>query len=120
MFLNGLDGDGVAQFGGYLALMFAHYHRHSYTGCKTAVSEGHCLSGRSGRRGERHRPRGSHVRSKLCDIIQTAELVFAAGEASANHAVEFPSGQWVPDEVLTNAYRRLAGHNIYHEYEILL
>ena len=61
----------------------------------------------------------SHVRSKLCDIIQTAELVFAAGQQSAYRATEFPSGQWVPDEILTNAGRRLAGHNIYHEYEIL-
>ena len=33
--------------------------------------------------------------------------------------MEFPSGQYVPDEILTNAGRRLAGHNIYHEYEIL-
>ena len=35
----GRDNDGVCRYAGYLALMFAHYHRHSYTGCKTAVSE---------------------------------------------------------------------------------
>ena len=38
-----------------------------------------------------------------------------AGQASAYRAVEFPNGSWVPDEILTNAGRRLAGHNIYHE-----
>ena len=61
----------------------------------------------------------SHVRDKLCDIIQTAELVFAAGQCSAYRSQKFPSGQQVPDEILTNAGRRLAGHNIYHEYETM-
>ena len=61
--------------------------------------------------------KAEHVREKICDIIGTAELVFAAGQASAYRAVEFPNGSWVPDEILTNAGRRLAGHNIYHEYE---
>ena len=118
VFLNGLDGDGVAQFGGYLALMFAHYHRHSYTGCKTAVGE--VIASQAALVADVNDiAREGHVRSKLCDIIQTAELVFAAGQQSAYRAVQFPSGQWVPDEILTNAGRRLAGHNIYHEYEIL-
>ena len=118
VFLNGLDGEGVAQFGGYLALMFAHYHRHSYTGCKTAVGE--VIASQAALVADVNDiARESHVREKLCDIIQTSELVFAAGQAAAYRAVEFPSGQWVPDEILTNAGRRLAGHNIYHEYETL-
>ena len=118
VFLNGLDADGVAQYGGYLALMFAHYHRHSYTGCKTAVGE--VIASQAALVADVNDiAREGHVRSKLCDIIQTAELVFAAGQQSAYRAVEFPSGQYVPDEILTNAGRRLAGHNIYHEYEIL-
>ena len=118
VFLNGLDAEGVAQFGGYLALMFAHYHRHSYTGCKTAVGE--VIASQAALVADVNDiAREGHVRSKLCDIIQTAELVFAAGQQSAYRAVEFPSGQYVPDEILTNAGRRLAGHNIYHEYEIL-
>ncbi len=37
--MNGLEHPDVVQYAGYLALMFAHFHRHSYTGCKTAVSE---------------------------------------------------------------------------------
>jgi 4-hydroxybutyryl-CoA dehydratase/vinylacetyl-CoA-Delta-isomerase len=118
VFMCGRDNEGVCRYAGYLALMFAHYHRHSYTGCKTAVSE--VIASQAALVADVNDiAREPHVRSKLCDIIQTAELVFAAGQASAYRAVEFPSGQWVPDEILTNAGRRLAGHNIYHEYEIL-
>ncbi|WP_367932196.1 4-hydroxyphenylacetate 3-hydroxylase N-terminal domain-containing protein [Enterocloster citroniae] len=118
VFMCGRDNEGVPRYAGYLALMFAHYHRHSYTGCKTAVSE--VIASQAALVADVNDiARESHVREKLCDIIQTAELVFAAGEASAYHATQFPSGQWVPDEVLTNAGRRLAGHNIYHEYETL-
>ena len=118
VFMCGRDQEDVCRYAGYLALMFAHYHRHSYTGCKTAVSE--VIASQAALVADVNDiAKESHVRSKLCDIIQTAELVFAAGEASAHHGVQFPSGQWVPDEILTNAGRRIAGHNIYHEYEIL-
>ena len=118
VFMCGRDNEGVARYAGYLALMFAHYHRHSYTGCKTAVSE--VIASQAALVADVNDiAKESHVRQKLCDIIQTAELVFAAGQMSAYRAVQFPSGQWVPDEILTNAGRRLAGHNIYHEYEIL-
>jgi len=118
LFLNGFDGPDVVQYAGYLALMFAHFHRHSYTGCKTAVSE--VIASQAALVADVNDiAKAPHVREKLCDIIGTAELVFAAGQASAYRAVQFPNGSWVPDEILTNAGRRLAGHNIYHEYEIL-
>ena len=118
VFMCGRDNEGVCRYAGYLALMFAHYHRHSYTGCKTAVSE--VIASQAALVAEVNDiAKESHVRSKLCDIIQTAELVFAAGEAAAHHGIQFPSGQWVPDEILTNAGRRLAGHKIYDEYEIM-
>ena len=118
LFLNGYDNPDVVQYAGYLALMFAHFHRHSYTGCKTAVSE--IIASQAALVADVNDiAKAEHVRTKICDIIGTAELVFAAGQASAYRAVEFPNGSWVPDEILTNAGRRLAGHNIYHEYEIL-
>jgi 4-hydroxyphenylacetate 3-monooxygenase/4-hydroxybutyryl-CoA dehydratase/vinylacetyl-CoA-Delta-isomerase len=118
VFMCGRDNEGVCRYAGYLALMFAHYHRHSYTGCKTAVSE--VIASQAALVADVNDiAKESHVRQKLCDVIQTAELVYAAGQQSAQRAVEFPSGQWVPDEILTNCGRRLAGHNIYHEYEIL-
>jgi 4-hydroxybutyryl-CoA dehydratase/vinylacetyl-CoA-Delta-isomerase len=118
VFMCGRDNEGVPKYAGYLALMFANYHRHSYTGCKAAISE--IIASQAALVADVNDiAKQPHVREKLCDIIQTAELVFAAGEASAWHGIQFPSGQWVPDEVLTNAGRRLAGHNIYHEYETL-
>ncbi len=118
IFLNGYDHPDVVQYAGYLALMFAHFHRHSYTGCKTAVSE--IIASQAALVADVNDiAKAEHVREKICDIIGTAELVFAAGQASAYRAVQFPNGSWVPDEILTNAGRRLAGHNIYHEYEIL-
>ncbi len=118
LFLNGYDNPGVLPYAGYLALMFAHYHRHSYTGCKTAVSE--VFASQAALVADVNDiAKQPHVREKICEIICTAELVFAAGQASAYRAVEFPNGSWVPDEILTNAGRRLAGHKIYEEYATL-
>ena len=118
IFLNGLENPDNTQYAGYLALMFAHFHRHSYTGCKTAVSE--VLAAQATLVADVNGVlKKSHVQEKISHIIGTAELVFAAGEASAHRAVRFPNGSWVPDEILTNAGRRLAGHEIYNEYSIL-
>ncbi len=118
VFLNGLDHPDVLQYAGYLALMFAHFHRHSYTGCKAAISE--IIAAQAALVADVNDIAGEHhVREKLCDMISTAELVFAAGQAASYRAIKFPNGSWVPDEMLTNAGRKLAGHNIYHEYEML-
>ncbi|MFX1355446.1 MAG: 4-hydroxyphenylacetate 3-hydroxylase C-terminal domain-containing protein, partial [Promethearchaeota archaeon] len=100
------------------ALMFAHYHRHSYTGCKPAVSE--VIASAAALVAEYNGiEQTSHARDKISHIIGTAELVFAAGESSAKHSEKTPSGTQVPDEILTNAGRRLAGEMIYEEYKIL-
>jgi 4-hydroxyphenylacetate 3-monooxygenase/4-hydroxybutyryl-CoA dehydratase/vinylacetyl-CoA-Delta-isomerase len=118
IFLNGYDAPGVLPYAGYLALMFAHYHRHSYTGCKTAVSE--VFASQAALVADVNDiAKQAHVREKICEIISTAELVYAAGQASAYRAEVFPNGSWVPDEILTNAGRRLAGHKIYEEYATL-
>jgi 4-hydroxyphenylacetate 3-monooxygenase/4-hydroxybutyryl-CoA dehydratase/vinylacetyl-CoA-Delta-isomerase len=118
VFLNGYDHPDMVQYAGYLAMMFAHFHRHSYCGCKAAISE--VIAGQAALVADVNDiAKADHVREKLCDIIGTAELVFAAGLASAEKAVVFPNGSWVPDEILTNAGRKLAGQKIYHEFEIL-
>lgn len=118
VFMNGLEHPGVIQYAGYLALMFAHFHRHSYTGCKTAVSE--VIASQAALVAEVNGiEKADHVKEKISHIIGTAELVFAAGQASAYRAVKFPSGSMVPDEILTNAGRRIAGEEIYNEYKIL-
>jgi len=108
----------LSPYAGFLALMFAHYHRHSYTGCKPAMSE--VLASAAALVAEYNGiERASHAQDKISHLIGTAELVFAAGESSAKHSEKAPSGTQVPDEILTNAGRRLAGEMIYEEYKIL-
>ena len=118
VFLNGNGDPRETPYAGFLALMFAHYHRHSYTGCKPAMSE--VLASAAALVAEYNGIENtSHVKDKLSHLIGTAELVFAAGESSAKHSEKAPSGTQVPDEILTNAGRRLAGEMIYEEYKML-
>jgi 4-hydroxyphenylacetate 3-monooxygenase/4-hydroxybutyryl-CoA dehydratase/vinylacetyl-CoA-Delta-isomerase len=116
VFLNGRDDPRQTPYAGFLALLFAHYHRHSYTGCKPAVSE--VLASAAALVAEYNGiERQAHVRDKISHLIGTAELVYAAGEVSAYRAERSPSGTYIPDEILTNAGRRLAGEEIYNEYK---
>lgn len=118
VFMDGKADPRQTPFAGFLALLFAHYHRHSYTGCKPAVSE--VLASAAALVAEYNGiERTSHVRDKLCHMITTAELVFAAGQMSAYRAEKSSSGTWVPDEILTNAGRKLAGEEIYNEFKIV-
>ena len=118
VFLDGKGDSRQTPYGGFLALLFAHYHRHSYTGCKPAVSE--VLGSAAALVAEYNGiERQAHVREKLCHIISTAELVFATGQISAYRAEKSPSGTYIPDEILTNAGRKLAGEEIYNEFKIL-
>ncbi|MFZ5590220.1 MAG: 4-hydroxyphenylacetate 3-hydroxylase family protein [Bacillota bacterium] len=109
---------GEHMFAGFLALMFAHFHRHSYTGCKPAISDiiASAAALVTEYNGIEKLP---HVQEKISHIIGTAELVYAAGIASAEYSEKFASGTQVPDEIFTNVGRRHAGQNVYHEYEIL-
>jgi 4-hydroxybutyryl-CoA dehydratase/vinylacetyl-CoA-Delta-isomerase len=118
VFMDGKGDPRQTAFAGFLALLFAHYHRHSYTGCKPAVSE--VLASAAALVAEYSGiEKADHVRHKISHLIGTAELVFAAGQMSAHQAERSTSGTWVPDEVLTNAGRRLAGEEIYNEFKIV-
>ncbi len=118
VFLDGKADPRQTPFAGFLALLFAHYHRHSYTGCKPATSE--VLASIAALVAEYNGiEKESHVREKISHIIGVAELVFAAGQLSAYRAEKSSSGTFIPDEVLTNAGRRLAGEEIYNEYRIV-
>ncbi|MEM3551926.1 MAG: 4-hydroxyphenylacetate 3-hydroxylase N-terminal domain-containing protein [Candidatus Bathyarchaeia archaeon] len=109
---------GEWEFARALALLFALYHRHSYTGCKPAVTD--VLCGTAALVAECNNiERETHVRDKLAKYITISELVYAAGIASAHYAFKSPSGTCIPDPVYVNAGRKIAGENIYHEYEIL-
>jgi len=109
---------GEWEFGGRLALLFANYHRHSYTGCKPAASD--ILMGLTALVAEYNGvERADHIRQKLADMIGVAELIYAAGIAAAVTAQKASSGTFIPDFVYSNVGRRHAGENIYHEFFLL-
>jgi len=109
---------GEREFGGPLALIFALYHRHSYTGCKPASSD--VLMGMAALVAEYNGIEDAkHVQHKLADMISVAELVYAAGIAAAVKGQQAPSGTYVPEIIYSNVGRRHAGENIYHEFEIV-
>ncbi|MDY0068103.1 MAG: 4-hydroxyphenylacetate 3-hydroxylase N-terminal domain-containing protein [Steroidobacteraceae bacterium] len=110
---------GEYRNAGRLALLFANYHRHAYTGCKPGVTD--VIMGFTELVAEQSGiERAQHVRHELAELIGVAELTFAAGIASAVHAEKSSSGVMVPNAIYSNVGRRLAGENIYHEHNILV
>ena len=106
--------NGETDFGGEVALLFALFHRHSYCGCKPGM--GDVLMGATALLadylGIEKMP---HVKEKLAEMVSVAELVFAAGIASAVKSRKAPSGTQIPNIIYANVGRRHAGHNIYHD-----
>ncbi len=113
VFLN-----GEYELGGRLGLLFALYHRHSYTGCKPAFTD--ILMGAAALMAECNGIEGkSHVGDKLAEMICTSELCYGTGIAAAINASKASSGTFIPDVVYCNVSRRHAGLNIYHEFDIV-
>ncbi len=109
---------GEWEFGGRMALMFALYHRHSYTGCKPAVTD--VFIGTTALVAEYQGvEKAQHIRHKIADLISVAELVYGAGIAAAVKSRPSSSGTYIPDVIFCNVGRRHAGMNFYHEMEIL-
>ena len=118
VFLNGKADPRQTPFAGFLALLFANYHRHSYTGCKPALSE--VMASAAALVAEYNGiEKEAHVKEKISRLIGLAELGYAAGQMSARRAERSPSGTYIPDEILTNAARRLSGEEIYNEYKTI-
>jgi aromatic ring hydroxylase len=109
---------GEWQFSRRMALLFADSHRHSYSGCKPAVSD--ILCGTTLLAAEANNIAGaSHVKEKLSEFAGAAELAFAAGVAAAVYGEKTSSGVFFPNEIYANVGRRMTGEMIYHEYNIL-
>ncbi len=109
---------GETRYAGQLAGLFATYHRHSYTGCKPALTD--ILMGAAALVSEYNGiEKASHVRDKLAELVTVAELVYAAGVAAAVNSTRASSGTQVPDVVYTNVGRYHAGVHVYPEFEIL-
>jgi len=107
-----------SQFSRRLALLFADSHRHSYSGCKPAVSD--IICGATALVAEANNIQNiAHVQSKLSELAGGAELAYAAGIASALYGETTSSGVYFPNTIYANVGRRLMGETIYHEYNIL-
>lgn len=109
---------GENKYATLAAHLFALFHRHSYTGCKPATTDvvtgfGALIADYNG---VYNRP---NIRDKLVELAAVAELVFAAGIASAINGTKTPAGTFIPNEVYANIGRRHAGLNYYHELELL-
>jgi len=109
---------GEWEFSGRLALTFAGFHRHSYCGCKPAVTD--IILGAAALVAEYNGVgNSSHIVDELTELMIIAELVYASGIAAATKAKKTSSGIYTPKFIYSNTGRYLAGTNIYHEYDIL-
>ena len=120
---------GEYQHGGLCALLFALFHRHSYSGCKPAI--GDVILGMAALAAEVNGiEKTHHVREKLASIIQIAELGYAAGYTASEMGkpevyipglgqVPYGPGSCIPNSLYCNVGRCLTGESVFHEQEIL-
>jgi len=120
---------GEWQHGGTLALLFALFHRHSYSGCKPAI--GDVILGTAALAAEANNvQRAPHVREMLAEIIMTSELGYAAGYTASDLGkpevympgvgfVPYGPGSYIPNSIYCNVGRCLSGEAVYREAEIL-
>jgi len=109
---------GEWQAAGYLAELFATYHRHSYCGCKPAISE--VLLGCAALAADYNGvEKASHIRSKLTELVVAAEMVHACGIAASVQGKATPAGTWLPDTVYANVGKYYSGTTLHHEYELV-
>lgn len=120
---------GEYQHGGALALLFALFHRHSYSGCKPAI--GDVLLGTAALAAEVNNiQKTSHVREKLAEIITISELGYAAGYTASDLGkpelympgmgfIPYGPGSYIPNSIYCNVGRCLTGEAVYREQEIL-
>ncbi|MBI5115445.1 aromatic ring hydroxylase [Candidatus Poribacteria bacterium] len=120
---------GETLHGGACALLFALFHRHSYSGCKPAI--GDLLLGTAALIAECNGiQKAPHVREKLSEFIMVTELGYAAGftasELGSNQLyvpgmgkTPYGPGNYIPDSIYANVGRCLTGEAVYHEMEML-
>jgi len=120
---------GEHLHGGALALLFALFHRHSYSGCKPAI--GDVILGTAALAAEMNNiHKQAHVREKLSEIILTSELGYAAGYTASDLGkpevylpgvgfVPYGPGSYIPHSIYCNVGRCLTGEAVWREAEIL-
>jgi len=120
---------GETQHGGIAALLFALFHRHSYSGCKPASLD--YVIGLASMAAEINGiEKTPHVREMLADLIVTGELGYAAGFTASSLGkpevympgvglVPYGPGSYIPNSIYANVGRFLSGEAVFHEQEIL-
>jgi aromatic ring hydroxylase len=113
---------GENDHGGICALLFALFHRHSYSGCKPAI--GDVILGQAALAAEVNNiHKEPHVREKLAEIIMTIELGYAAGYTASDLGkpevyipgmgfVPFGPGSYIPHSIYCNVGRCPAKRSI--------
>ncbi|MFW9822523.1 MAG: 4-hydroxyphenylacetate 3-hydroxylase family protein [Candidatus Thorarchaeota archaeon] len=121
---------GEYQHAGTLALLFALFHRHSYSGCKPAI--GDLVVGTAALAAEYNNiHKASHVRSKLAELIMVTELGYAAGYTASDLGkpevympgvgfIPYGPGSYIPNSIYCNVGRCLSGENVFREAEIIV
>lgn len=109
---------GEWEFGARLALLFANFHRHTYCGCKPAITD--VIMGATALVAEYNGVGNApHIREDISELMIIAELVYASGIAASVKGKATSSGIYEPGFIYSNTGRYIAGKNIMHEYEIL-
>lgn len=120
---------GEHLHGSLCAGLFALFHRHSYSGCKPAI--GDIILGMVSLAAEINGiDKAPHIREKMSEIIQIAELGYAAGFTASEMGkpelnipglgtVPFGPGAYIPNAIYANVGRCHTGESVYHEQEIL-
>jgi len=120
---------GEYQHAGVLALLFALFHRHSYSGCKPAI--GDLITGTAALAAEYNNVhKAPHVRHKLAELIMVTELGYAAGYTASDLGkpevympglgfIPYGPGSYIPNSIYCNVGRCLTGENVYREAEII-
>jgi len=120
---------GENEHGGICALLFALFHRHSYSGCKPGI--GDTLVGLAALAAEYNGiPKAAHVKEMLKEIIMVSELGYAAGYTGSDLGkpevyipgmgnVPYGPGSFIPNSIYCNVGRCLTGEAVFHEQEIL-
>lgn len=120
---------GETVHAGVCALLFALFHRHSYSGCKPAL--GDLMLGTVALAAEYNGiAKAPHVRDKLAEIIQVAELGYAAGFTASEMGkpevymprtgfMPYGPGSYIPNSIYCNVGRCLSGEAVFREAEIL-
>ncbi|MFO7930248.1 MAG: 4-hydroxyphenylacetate 3-hydroxylase family protein [Thermodesulfobacteriota bacterium] len=120
---------GENDHGGICALLFALFHRHSYSGCKPAL--GDVVLGLAATAAEYNGiEKTSHVREMFSEIIKVTELGYAAGYTASDFGkpevyipgmgkAPYGPGSYIPDSIYANVGRCLTGEAVFHEQEML-